>query len=50
MNGSAATAPAKYASLSFLLNESLDVVHIGRLPVCLIKKRCAQPAQTLTKF
>jgi hypothetical protein len=35
MNGSAATAPAKYDSLIFLLNVRLDVVRMGRLPVCL---------------
>jgi hypothetical protein len=34
MEGRAATAPAKYASLIFLLNTPLDVARIGRLPVC----------------
>jgi hypothetical protein len=34
MEGRAATAPAKYASLIFLLNTPLDVARMGRLPVC----------------
>jgi hypothetical protein len=48
MKGRAATAPAKYASLIFLLNMPIDFVRMGRLPVCLfvglIKKRLAQPS------
>jgi hypothetical protein len=50
-----ATAPAKYANLIFLLNMPLDVVRIGRLPVCLfvrliLKERLVDPYILLTKF